>query len=91
MHAQKISPEFMSDGETLLNIMKDLGTNMFFDICKYYNTNLFKRVVEGMTEEGCVCIVELVRHHKEANGTSGSSRPTIPYFHMINVMLGHIF
>ena len=61
IHAHKKSPHFCSEGEThlLLNIMKDLDINRFLNLHKNRNTNLFKKLVEGIKE---VRAVRQVRH-----------------------------
>ena len=52
------------EGETqlLLNIIKDLDINRFLDMCTHRNVDLFKKLVEGMKEGGCVRTVQKVRH-----------------------------
>ncbi len=37
------------------NVMKDSNINRFVVMCKYCNTDLFKKVVDQKKEEGCVC------------------------------------
>ena len=52
-----------------LNVMKD----RVLDMHKHCNTNLYKEVVEGIKEGGCVCMVEQVHHWWKTLKTSFQS------------------
>lgn len=76
----------------LSNMLKGLDINRFLDVCKYGDTNFFKKVVEGMKKgQTNLPLVENFEKNPvliQRSKMTRDSRSAFPYFNVIHNMFG---